>query len=242
MGQRCLCRDPAEAAPTTDPSTAVGAHLAARHPTIHRPAPLTWYPPRAPQRWEAAQGLCSRYTAESRKHSLAEIPLAQEDPWALESPRDCPPAPENGGLRELLARERGKPAEDGGRQGPWDMSSAFQGSSRGTCSVHGAPAGATLSTGSTCGSRRDTPTITSLILSAMFLPVGLLLAISPKTLIRSDLLWVSVNKVVFPPSHPEPQPPPVLPQAPSRREARPAPGLWPPCSASHLTLQHPLLE
>ena len=92
------------------------------------------------------------------------------------------------------------------------------------------------------GSRRDTPTVTSLILSAMFLPVCLLLAISPKTLIRSDLLWVSVNKVVFPSSHPEPRPPPVLPQAPSRREARPAPGLWPPRSASHLTLQHPLLE
>ena len=36
--------------------------------------PLTECPPWVPQRWGSPQGPCSRYTAESHKHSLAETP------------------------------------------------------------------------------------------------------------------------------------------------------------------------
>lgn len=77
-----------------------GPHCPQTHTT------LTECPPWVPQRWGAPLGPCSRYTAESHKHSLAETPSVREHPGAQVSPTDCPPAPEDGGLQEA-GREGG---------------------------------------------------------------------------------------------------------------------------------------
>lgn len=145
--------------------------------TTHRPAPLTWCPLMAPQRWGVPQGPCSRYTTELHKHSRAEIPSVREHPGDQESLRDCPPAPEKRGL-EGAGERRGNPRRMGG--GPWDtthpqpLRAAAGGSpeSMGSCC-------ATLSMGTTClpcrrsWHRLITPTRASLRLSTdpSYLPV-----------------------------------------------------------------------
>lgn len=102
MGQRCCARtQPKQLCPLQSCPLPLhpGAHLDSTQPHHPQVCALTCCPPGPPQRWEGARRPCSRYTGEWRKHSPAETPSVQEHPRALESLKDCPPAPGNKALK-----------------------------------------------------------------------------------------------------------------------------------------------